>query len=70
MGLLSFLVMATPRKENKRYHLATGQTPNEKKRNRPRGHNQEHTILRKSLDYDSVEQTNKVSFLSILLSTC
>lgn len=59
MGLHSFLVMATPRKENKRCHLTTGQTPNEKKRNRPRGHIQEHISSRKSLDYDSVEQTNK-----------
>lgn len=52
-------VMATPRKDNKRCHLTTGQTPNEKKRNRPRGHIQEHISSRKSLDYDSVEQTNK-----------
>lgn len=59
MGLHSFLVMATPRKDNKRCHLTTGQTPNEKKRNRPRGHIQEHISSRKSLDYDSVEQTNK-----------
>ena len=69
MGLFSFLVMATPRKENKRCHLTTGQTPNEKKRNRPGGHIQGHTGSRKSLAYDSVEQNNKVRFLYILLST-
>ena len=69
MGHFSFLVMATPRKENKRCHLTTGQTPNEK-RNRPGGHKQGHIGSRKSLAYDSVEQNNKVSFLHILFSTC
>ena len=53
MGLLSFLVMANPRKENKRCHLTSGQTPNEKKRNRPRKYVQGHTASRKSLDYES-----------------
>ena len=69
MGHFSFLVMATPRKENKRCHLTTGQTPNEK-RNRPGGHKQGHIGSRKSLAYDSVEQNNKLSFLHILFSTC
>lgn len=64
--------MASPRKENKRCHLTTGQTPNdsEKKRNRPGGQIQGHIGSRKSLDYDSVEQNNKVSFLYVSLSTC
>ena len=70
MGNFSFLVMATPRKEDKRCHLTTGQTPNEKKRNQPGGHKQGHIVSRKSLAYDSVEQNNKVSFLYILFSTC
>lgn len=56
MSVLSFLVMATPRKENKRCHLTTGQTPKEKKRNQPGGQIQGHIGSRKSLDYDSVEQ--------------
>ena len=70
MSVLSFLVMATPRKENKRCHLTTGQTPNEKKKNQPGGQIQGHIGSRKSLDYDSVEQNNKVSFLYVFLSTC
>ena len=70
MSVLSFLVMATPRKENKRCHLTTGQTPNEKKKNRPGEQIQGHIGSRKSLDYDSVEQNNEVSFLYVVLSTC
>ena len=70
MSVLSFVVMATARKENKRCHLTTGQTPNEKKKNRPGGQIQGYSSLRKCLDYDSVEQNNKVSFLYVFLSTC
>ena len=53
-GSSFFLSDGTPRKENKRCHLTTGETQNE----RPRGH----IGSRKFLDYDSVEQNNKVSF--------
>lgn len=68
MSVLSFLVMATPRKENKRCHLTTGQTPNEKKRNRPGGQIQLHIGSRKSLDYDSVAKLgNSITALGWVL---
>lgn len=57
MGLLFNLVMATPTKESKRCHVSSGQTPSDKKRNRPERHG---SSSRKSLNYlDSASQNDK-----------
>ena len=62
MGLLCFSVMSTPTKQNKRCHVASGRTPNEKKKNRP----ERNAGSRKSLAYDSVERNKEVCDLPIL----
>ncbi|KAL9977763.1 hypothetical protein ACROYT_G015203 [Oculina patagonica] len=49
-------VMSTPTKDKKRCHITSGQTPNDKKKNRPQTR---HASSRKTLDYESVERTNK-----------
>ena len=57
MGLLFNLVMATPTKESKRCHVTSGQTPSDKKRNRPERHD---SSSRKSLNYSvSASQNDK-----------
>ena len=57
MGLLFNSVMATPTKESKRCHVTSGQTPSDKKRNRPERHG---SSSRKSLNYlDSASQDDK-----------